>query len=82
MKLCARVGLGVNYVNMNYSFVQHSWRKCRPVEISISLDSLVLVSTLYILLLTMLKSLANTMKTNSKPFDQFDFFRVICFSEP
>ena len=60
-------------MNMNYSLVQHSWRKCRLVEISISLDSLVLVSTLYILLLTMSKSLVNTMKTNSKPFDQFDF---------
>lgn len=60
-------------MNMNYSLVQHSWRKCRPVEISISLDSLVLVSTPYILLLTMSKSLVNTMKTNSKPFDQFDF---------
>jgi len=41
-------------------FFQRSWRKCRQVEISISLGSLELVFTLYILLLTTLKSLANT----------------------
>lgn len=39
--------------------LQRLRRKCKQVGISISMDSLGLVSTLYILLRTMLKSLAN-----------------------
>ena len=42
--------------------------------ILISLDNLELGSTLYILLQTMLKSLANTMMTNSEPLEDFILF--------
>lgn len=70
VKFCFLLELVVNYVDLGCSFFfQRSWRKCRQVEISISLGSLELVSTLYILLLTTLKSLANTTMTNSKPFE-------------
>lgn len=48
--------------------MQHSLRKCRQLEISILLGSLVLVSTLCISLLTMSKSLANIMTISSESF--------------
>lgn len=48
--------------------------------ISISLGSLELVSTLYILLPTMSKSLANIMMTNSRTFFVNALFDWSCFS--
>lgn len=80
-KLCCREQLGVDYLDLIFLPAQRLWRKCRQVGISISLDSLGLVSTLCILLRTMLKSLANIMMTNSKTCCFNMTLNWICFSD-
>lgn len=61
------IGLKVTGYWTICSFIQLLWRKCRQLEILISLGSLELGSAQSILLLTMLKSSANKMKISSMP---------------